>query len=406
MSKKSDISRRDLFKLSATATGAMALGGMVAPGIWTPEALAQGGEKAAVVVIFLPGGYNALFASASSFAGAGTFGVTAANQLNLGNDLVVDSTFNTLGAFAKGHMASVGVRHGIAAHGAAKPAQFTVNNVSPVLTMASGMGGSGSIKAANVGAEIVPGPGTTVGGVSLQQITDMQSTIDAMGGGAPDPTMPKRDFAAKGLAGSQAMSSKRLDGNPVSLESVKNGYKAGIETLVKPAEPFNAQELMTAYKLTATAVNSMPAKFAAAELMIRSGTNVVTMVDGGALNYDTHGDTSGARARQKVAQTVMPGLKTFTDRMLNLPDRNVVIVMFGDFARSLPGSDHASITVATVMGKYVKVGTSGKTDANVGLPDGTPTVPGLWGMVSAAAKAPTAVVQGMGGNPHTNLVMG
>jgi len=406
MSHKNNISRRDLFKLTASSTGAMALGGMVAPGIWTPEALAQGAEKSAIVVCFMPGGYNALFGSPDSFMGAGTFGVTTQNTLNLGNGLVVDSTFNTLGAFAKGHMASVGVAYGIAAHGAAKPAQFTVNNVSPAIALAAGMGGNGSIKAANVGSEMAPGPGTAVGGVSLQQITDMKSTIDALGGGAPDPTMPKRDFAAKGLEGSKNMSAKRLDGNPQSLESVRNGYKAAYDTLVKPAEPFNAQELMTAYGLTATTVTNMSSKFAAAELMIRSGTNVVTMVDGGALNYDTHGDTSGARARQKFTQSVMPGLKVFTDRMLHLPDKNVVVVIFGDFARSLPGSDHASVTVATVMGKYVKVGTTGKVDANVGLPSGTPSINGLWGMLAAAAKAPTAAIQGMGGNPHTSIVMG
>ena len=187
---------------------------------------------------------------------------------------------------------------------------------------------------------------------------------------------------------------------------MNNGYKAAYDTLIKPAEPFNAQELMTAYGLTATNVNDMRSKFAAAELMIRSGSNLVTMVDGGGLNYDTHGDTGGARARNKVAQSVMPGLKVFTDRMLALPDRNVVIVMFGDFARSLPGSDHASVTVATVMGKYVKVGTTGKTDAQVGLAEGTPSINGLWGMLAAAAKAPTSVIKGMGGNPHTALVMG
>jgi hypothetical protein len=400
-SNKSNISRRDLIKLTAGTTSALALGGMV-PGIMTPEALAQTATQSAVLCVFLPGGCNALFGSADSFSGAGTFGVTNANMLNLGNGLVVDSTFNTLGAFAKANMASVGVAHGIAAHGSAKAAQFTVGNVSPVLTLAAGMGGSGSIKAANVGAEMAPGPGTAVSGTSLQQITDMKSTIDALGGGAPDPTMPKREFAAKGITAAEQMSQQRLKGNPESLVSMTNGFKAAFDTLSKPAQPFNAQELMTAYNLTGTTVNTMMAKFAAAELMIRSGTNVVTAVAGGALAWDTHGDTSGARARQRFAAEIMPGLKVFTDRMVSA-NSNVTVVIFGDFARSLPGSDHASVSVATVIGPNVKLGTTGKVDANVGLPGGTPGVNGLWGYVATVAKAPAPVVQGFGGNPHTAI---
>ncbi len=401
MSHKNIITRRDLLKLSAGTTGAIALGGMM-PSIFTPEAMAQTSAQSAVLVCFLPGGCNALFGSADSFSGAGTFGVTAANMLNLGNGLVVDSSFNTLGAFAKANMASVGVAHGIAAHGSAKAAQFTLNNNNPVMTLAAAMGGSGSIKAANVGAEIAPGPQTAVNGTSLQQISDMKSTIDAMGGGAPDPTMPKRELAAKGISAAEIMSTSRLAGNPESLATVANGYKAAFDTLAKPAQPFNAQELMTAYGLTGTAVGDMKSKFAAAELMIRSGTNVVTAVAGGGLAWDTHGDTSGARARQKFVAEIMPGLKIFTDRMVTA-NSNVTVIIFGDFARSLPGSDHASVTVATVIGPNVKLGTTGKVDAAVGLPGGTPTVNGMWGLVATLAKAPTSAIQAFGGNPHTAL---
>lgn len=401
MSNKNNISRRDLFKLTAGTTGAMALGGVI-PSIFTPEAMAQSASQSAVLVVFLPGGYNALFASADSFSAAGTFGVTNTNMLNLGNGLIVDSSFATLGAFAKANMASVGVAHGIAAHGSAKAGQFTLNNNNPIMTLAAGMGGSGSIKAANVGQEIAPGPQTAVSGTSLQQITDMKSTIDAMGGGAPDPTMPKRELAAKGITAAEQMSTTRLVGNPASLATVANGYKAAFDTLAKPAQPFNAQELMTAYGLTGTAVGDMKSKFAAAELMIRSGTNVVAAVDGGALAWDTHGDTTGAKARQKFVAEIMPGLKIFTDRMVTATS-NVTVVIFGDFARSLPGSDHASVTTATIIGPNVKLGTTGKVDAAVGLPAGTPTVNGLWGLVATLAKAPAPAIQAFGGNPHTAI---
>ncbi len=401
MSRKNDISRRDLLKLTAGTTGAMALGGAL-PSIFTSEAMAQSATQSAVLVVFLPGGYNALFSSADSFSGAGTFGVTAANMLNLGNGLVVDSSFNTLGAFAKANMASVGVAHGQAAHGAAKTTQFSLGNANPVMTLAAGMGGSGSIKAANVGAEMAPGPQAAVGGTSLQQINDMKSTIDAMGGGAVDPTMPKREIAAKGITAAEAMSVNRLAGNPASLVSLTNGYKSAFETLSKPAQPFNAQELMTAYALTGTAVGDMKSKFAAAELMIRSGANVVTAVAGGGLAWDTHGDTSGARARQRFNTEIMPGLKVFTDRMVTA-NSNVTVIIFGDFARSLPGSDHASVTSATIIGQNVKLGTTGKVDAAVGLPSGTPGVNGLWGLAATLAKAPAATVQSFGGNPHAAI---
>ncbi len=398
MSHKNDLSRRDLIKITAGLSGVMAVGNIV-PGILTSEALAQATEsKSAVLVVYLQGGYNALFGSANSFSGAGTFGVTNANQLNLGNGLVVDSSFSTLSAFAKANMATIGVSHGIAAHGAARTAQLTVGNQNPVLMLAAGMGGTGSIKAANVGAEMIGGPQTAVSGTSLQQITDMKSTIEALGGGPLDPTMPKREIAAKALAASEMMSQSHLQGNPQSLSSMTNGYKAAVETLVKPAQAFNAQELMTAYGLTGSAVTTdFRSKFAAAELMIRSGANVVTTVSNG--GWDSHGDVTGARVRQKFTAEILPGLKTFTDRMVNA-NSNVTVVIFGDFARSLPGSDHASVTVATVIGPNVKVGTTGKVDADVGLAAGTPGSNGLWGLLATLAKAPAATVQAFGGNPH------
>jgi hypothetical protein len=78
---------------------------------------------------------------------------------------------------------------------------------------------------------------------------------------------------------------------------------------------------------------------AAAELMIRSGTNFVFAQDNG---WDTHGDTSGNNVRNMVTQRIAPGLRTFLTRMVEgaAAERNVVVASFGDFHRSLPGSDH------------------------------------------------------------------
>lgn len=391
-----DLSRRDLLKLSAGLSGAAALGALAPmPSIFNPTAQAQEGKRSAVLVVFLEGGYNAIFTSANSFSGSGAFSVSDNNVLNLGNGLVVDRSLSVLSNFTKSHMATVGVRHGVSDHGGAPRVQFTVQNQNPLMMLAAAMGGNGSIKCANVGGEFAPGPKRAVSGVSLQQIVDMQSTIDALGGGVKDPTMPDRAFAAKGILSAQNMSGQRLQGNPESLESVKDGYQAAFETLIKPAKPFDPKELLRAYNLNGTSVRSMAAKFAAAELMIRSGTNVVSALS---RNWDTHGDRSGNIARRMFNDQILPGLKVFTDRMVN-EENNVTVIVLGDFARSLPGSDHASVTSATIIGPNVKVGTTGKVSESVGLPGGSPSVDGMWGLISALANAPAAV-QMFGGNPH------
>jgi len=99
--------------------------------------------------------------------------------------------------------------------------------------------------------------------------------------------------------------------------------------------------------------------------------------------------------------THLPPLKVFMSRMLNRPDFNVAIVMLGDFARSLPGSDHASALSATVIGKYVKQGTTGKMASNVTLPAGCPAVLGFWSYLSAVTKT---AGQPLGPNLHPTLV--
>jgi hypothetical protein len=395
------LNRRELLAKTLGATGAVAAASLLpGAGLFVPPAAAQSASGNAVLVIFLRGGYNALFGSADSFNGAGVFGVNNANMLALGNGLVVDSSFGQLSTFARQHMASVGVLHGIAAHGGAQQAHFTVGNANPVVKLADAMGGTGSIPCAVVGSSMPPGPRGTVGSVSLQQVTDMQATINAMGGGAPDPTMPKRELAALGVTASRDMSAPPLGGNPESLATVREGYDVAVATLTTPAKPFNPQELLQAYGLQGTTVDSFAAQMAAAELMIRAGSSVVTAVDGQALTWDTHGDRTGARARQLFTTRVLPGLKAFTDRMVTEEGNSkVTVVIFGDFARSTPGSDHANVTVATVIGPNVNQGTTGRVSASVGLPQGTPGIDALWGYVAALAEAPEAV-RAFGGNPH------
>lgn len=398
-------SRRSLMQ----ATGAVA-GGLAASRLMTGNGLLSGdanaqavGEKPALLVIYLSGGYNALFGSSDSFAGAGTFGVNAGNQRVLGGagNLVIDApTYGTLPAYALAHMSTVGIRHGITAHGAAQTANMSDGTRSYGLRLASLLGGDAAIKAVNLGTQMMPGPRTAESGVSLQQVNDMKSTIAALGG-ATDPTIPDRKIGAAGITAAQTMSADRLAANPMMMTGMRDGLQSGIDTLNKPVQAFNYAAMATAYGMaaTATAVNSFSSKIAAAELMITAGANFAVAVDGG---WDTHGDRTGANVRNMMNTRILPPLRTFINRMMNLPDRNVVVAILGDFNRSLPGSDHASALNATVIGKYVKVGTTGKVGANVQLPAGTPSVPGFWAYLAKTLKVPT---DPFGANPHGTILL-
>lgn len=402
MFTKKDVSRRLFLKGAASAAGAAAA--LRLPGgQFERSAFAQQAEKSAVLVVYFGGGYNALFPSADSFLGAGTFGVNNNNTLNLGNGLVVDRSFDVFPAIAKQRMATIGVRHGSSDHGEAQRLNFSSGTRSAVLMLASMMGGDAAIKAANVGPQNIPGPTTPEGGVSLQRITDMRATIAALGG-AQDPTIPDRDIAAKALIGAEAMSQNAYAASPKSLTSVREGLKASIETLQKPVRPFNFTEMATAYGLQATVTgvtDDFRTKMLAAELMVLAGANVVTAPT--RFDWDSHGDRDGSAVRQRMTTQILPALSTFVNRMMAATDRNVVVMMLGDFSRSLPGSDHQPNLSATIIGKYVNVGTTGKVGANVSLPAGTPSVGGMWGMAAAAVKAPAAITA-FGGNPHGALI--
>ena len=395
-------SRRSLMQATGAVAGGLAASRLTGQGLLSHTAFGQVAiEKPALLCIFLNGGYNSVFCSADSYAGAGTFGVTAGNQKALANGLVIDApTYGTLPQYALDHMATVGIRHGITSHGAAEAADFSDGTRSYALRLAALMGGDGALKAINAGSQMMPGPRPAESGVSLQSITDMKSTIAALGG-ATDPTIPDRGIAVSGMTAAQTMSADRMAKNPIMLTSVRDGFVSGIDTLSKPVQPFNYGAMATAYGMapTATAVSTFTNKMACAELMITAGANFVVAVDGG---WDTHGDTTANNVRNMMTTRILPPLKVFINRMMNLPDRNVVVAIFGDFARSLPGSDHASALSGTVIGKYVKVGTTGKMAANVQLPAGTPAVPGWWAYLASALKVPA---NPFGVNPHPTILL-
>ena len=394
------LSRRGFLKGVGVAAGAVAGTRLVGGGHLIGEAKAAGLESPALLMLFLQGGYNSCFNSADSLNTK--FGINN-DFVTLGNGLAVDKTFASgaqkMSAFALGHMATIGVRHGISAHTSARTADFTDGTHAYYLQLANAMGGTAAIKAALCGSRTPDGPRPMEGTVSLQTITDMKSTISALGGGAPNPRDPERDVTAAGLLGAQGMSSARLAEATTSLTSLREGYSASIDTLKQPVQPFNFATMATAYgkSATATTVSDFTSQIMAAELMITAGANFALAIDSG---WDTHGDSSGTVVRNQMNSRILPPLNIFINRMIETATtRNVVVCIMGDFARSLPGSDHQPNVSATVIGKYVKQGTTGKTDGNVGLAPGTPSVPGLWAYLAAVTKTATPP-SSFGANPH------
>jgi len=394
-----NLSRRGFLKALGIGAGA-AVGTRLPGASFIGEAKAATAEPTSVVILHLQGGYNALFASADTLVGR--FGVNAENHKVLGGGAgpgIDQAWFDTMSPFTKQHMAAVGVRHGISNHPGARKALWEHQNKNAGLLLADAIGGSASIKAAVVGGKLLDSSYTAIGATSFQTVSDLQKTIDAIGGGAGGARVPDRAIAANGVAAAQTLSGNALTGSPESLDSLENGYVAAVDTLKSPAKKISLEELRTEYALgQGTAVNNIKSKFAGAELMVRAGTNVIQLVDNG---WDTHGDIDGSEVRNKM-RAVLPPLNVFLKRMVEDTTRNVTVVIMGDFARSLPGSDHQPNLTATVIGKNVKVGTTGRTTRGaVTLNPNTPSVAGLWSYLAAVSKTDT---NPFGANPHTKLV--
>jgi hypothetical protein len=68
----------------------------------------------------------------------------------------------------------------------------------------------------------------------------------------------------------------------------------------------------------------------------------------------------------------------------------------GHFSRS-QANDHARNLTATVIGKYVKVGTTGRTNDRAQLPTGSPGPAQFWAYLAKVLKVPS---EPFGPNPH------
>jgi len=313
--------------------------------------------RAALAVIYLNGGPPGLFNSARSFVQSGAFGVGPRNVRDLGNDLVVDAgSLGSLPASALQHMASINFRHGYERHDLAREALLQTGSRSNLLLLA------GALDPAPIHCAVVNTIGLPDGvdrdpphenNIGLTRIAE----LDAVGVVGSDP----RTLAGVRMAYGVAPTTNRIDDTATSL--------------------------------------------CAAELLVRAGTGVVftqPMYAGRPdRQIDTHGDTSGAEARRLFATIAAP-LRTFVDRMMALPDHNVVIALVGEFSRTVGASDHEPGGTATVIGKYVKTGTAGPQTETGAPPPNAPPPAGLWAYLASVLGAADAP---FGTNPNPELVL-
>ena len=414
------LTRRALLKAVAAASGAAAGARLLGP--FVPEAFAAP-EPAHFVHIFFNGGLNALFAGcADKYLTAGTFGVTSTNVKNVGNGVYTDaSTFGTLPKFALDHWASIGFKHNNALHTTAQNlnsggerAILRDGGNCYLTQLAYYMGGDSAFKAVYFGDRPPAYQAQPAfQGVPIERIVNLADAVKAAGSDTPDPNAPSRALAAEALEASEEMSKRQITTNAGRLSPLTNAYGSAVASLRKPApKPVTLAELNTAYGLNgATGTDSYASMLAGAELMIRAaGTNVINITDFGLASWDFHqtgtgGSLNGSLSRNKLlgsggfgANRIAP-IKTFLDRMLNTPDRNVVVCISGELVR-LPNGDHGDGSVAVLLGKNVKQGVSFPVTSQSRFSSDTPGVKSFWAAVAAACKVPGTP---FGPNPHAAL---
>lgn len=396
MDQRFKLSRRGFLQGASAISGA-AIGTRLAGSSLVGTASAQQAKKAAVVTIFLEGGFNALFSSADSFLPGNKFSVSDTNIASVGNGLFVDkASFGSLDAWSLKHMAAIGNRHGAVDHASAPRLNFLGDNKSYVVQLAAAMGGTAAFKAAALGS-LPTANSPSENGVSIQLLRTMGDVNTALGLGPVNFNLPARGISARGVERSRAMSQAAITKNRLSMKPVDDAYATLVDSLGRPPLNIDVTSVAQAYGVSAGAgLDTMAAKLAAAELMIRGQTNVITLADTG---WDTHGDPAGTTARRKMGD-VIPSLKKFLARLQSEPElaaMNVTLMVHGDFARDLPSSDHAPCLSALVIGTNVKVGTTGKVSAKVTLPESTGASKQMWSYLAECAK----VAQNpFGVNPH------
>ncbi len=370
---------------------------------------APSGEQGAVVVIFFAGSYNALFSAADAYVPSGHFAVTADNVLDVGHGVVVDrSTLGQLPPLALTSMCTAGVAHGYSDHVSGQRQMFVdQRGKSYPVQLAAAMGGTSAFRCAHFGPTL-PGDHPALDGVSMVGVPDLSMPI-ALASSGNAGAGPKRTSAAIAFRHIAAASQPHFERNPASLRHTYEGMHTLINALEQPPPPGVAwAEIASAYGLdpAQTAAQTFASQLAGAELMIRAGASVVTIQS---VNWDTHAGWENARTR--MATEIIPALSVFLTRTLSMAGRNVVTTLTGEFARRGARlgqeSDHAGGLSASVFGKYVSQGTTGRptitaNDGGYHLPAGTPATREFWGLLSALARSPS---EPFGPNAHPSLVV-
>ena len=345
------VSRRSVLQGGAAFAGALALGGKLPAAEDTPA------ERPTLVVLWLNGGPAGLFNSAGSFLASGAFGVRSDNVREVGNGLFVDAgSFGALPPAALAHMASINFQHGIVRpHDHARAAVLEDGPRSRLLQLAALMPPAPRRCAVvndlglPVGVAVTPPP---EGGAALERVRDVTDVAGSLG-------------------------ARRADAIRAAY-----GVPAGL-----------------------TSVADQRSTFAALEMLVQAGTGVVfaqpAYTGRADRQFDTHGDESGAAAREVMAP-ITPSLVTFLERVMALPGRNVVTVLTGEFSRTTSKSDHEPGGTATVIGKYVRTGTAGPQRADGAPPERAPGPEGLWAYAASVLRLGGSA---FGPNPNPELTL-
>jgi len=196
---------------------------------------------------------------------------------------------------------------------------------------------------------------------------------------------------------------KGVSAGPPAETGVTLDFVMGFEAI----QSRGLDEVRSVYGVTSEAIfiRDQSSTFAAVEGLVRAGAGVIfaqpAYTGQPDRQFDTHRDSSGEVAR-KIMSPITPMLATFVDRVMAMPDRNVVTMLVGEWSRTNPESDHEPGGTATVIGKYVKTGTAGPQNADGSPPANAPPPEALWAYAAAALgldKAP------FGRNPNPELIM-
>jgi len=348
-----ELGRRTVLKGAAAALALPAMSRAVgAPG--PPRA------TPALVILYLNGGPAGLFNSAGSFVEQRGFGVTRDNVRPVGNGLVVDApTMGTLPAAALGHMAAINFRHNLYTHDLSRAALLQTGSRSNLLLVAGAVTSPAPIHCAvvnNLGLPVgVDRSPPAENGVTFEHVLDLRS-IPVLN----DPALPSPD-----------------------LGQIAAAYGASP---------------------TAGAISDTRTTLVAVELLVRGGTSVVfaqpAFMGRADRQFDTHSDSDGSKARD-IMSSIIREVGTFVARSREIPGRNVVVALMGEFSRTVAESDHAPGGTATVIGKHVKTGSAGAQTAGGLPPPASPPPAGLWAYLATVLQLKD---HPFGVNPHPELV--